>query len=244
MIPKKIHYCWFGRKPKPSLALRCIESWKKHCPDYEIIEWNEDNFNVEECAFCREAYDAQKWAFVTDYARLSVVYRFGGIYLDTDVEVIRNLDTLLDNDCFLGIEQSLQNFAVATGLGFGAVSGHRVLKDLIDEYKKRSFDLILCPEFDTPIIERHGYVRQNRTQNLEDIVIYSTEFFCPKDYESGKITLTDQTYTIHHFAASWVDERQKREFKKYKRRERRNLFIISIIGKKNYDRLKRMLHRE
>ena len=117
MIPKKIHYCWFGGNPLPELAIKCLESWKKYCPDYEIIEWNETNFNLDSCEYVREAYQAKKWAFVSDYARLKVVYDNGGIYLDTDVELIKSLDRLLKNKSFFGTETT---GVVATGLGFGA----------------------------------------------------------------------------------------------------------------------------
>ena len=122
MLPKKIHYCWFGGNELPDLAIKCIESWKKYCPDYEIIEWNETNFDLECCDFVKEAYKAKKWAFVSDYARLKVVYDNGGIYLDTDVELVKSLDILLQEKCYFGEETTGY---VATGLGFGAENGNR-----------------------------------------------------------------------------------------------------------------------
>ena len=117
MIPKKIHYCWIGGNPLPELAIKCIESWKKYCPDYEIIEWNEKNYDFRKNQFMREAYDEKKWGFVPDYARLDIIYEHGGIYLDTDVEIIKPLDSLLKEQGFAGMEQP---GIVALGLGFGA----------------------------------------------------------------------------------------------------------------------------
>lgn len=124
MIPKKIHYCWFGRNPLPELAVRCIESWKKYCPDYEIIEWNEDNYDINKISYVKEAYQARKWAFVTDYVRLDVVNQYGGIYLDTDVELLKSLDPLLKYKSFFGMEEGK---FIATGLGFGAEKGTKIL---------------------------------------------------------------------------------------------------------------------
>ena len=131
MIPKIIHYCWFGRNPKPELAVKCIKSWKKRCPDYEIIEWNEDNFDISSCPlYVRQAYEAKKWAFVSDYVRLKVVYDEGGVYLDTDVELKKGLDALLAYDAYFGFEDGTH---VNTGLGFGAVKGAPILKEMMQD---------------------------------------------------------------------------------------------------------------
>ena len=150
MIPKVIHYCWFGGNAKPASVLKCIESWKKYCPGYEIKEWNEENFRIEDNLYCKQAYDAKKWAFATDYARLVIVYNNGGIYLDTDVEVIKPLDDLLNHKFFIGRQQGFQ---VNTGSGFGAEKGHPVLKRMIDDYEDIPFidengemDLLTCPK--------------------------------------------------------------------------------------------------
>ena len=121
MIPKKIHYCWFGNNPLPESVQRCIESWKKYCPGYEIIEWNEGNYNINKIPFIEKAYKEKKYAFVSDYARLDIIYNEGGIYLDTDVELIKNIDPLLEHSCFLALESC---GAVATGLGFGSIKKH------------------------------------------------------------------------------------------------------------------------
>ena len=136
-IPKIIHYCWFGGKPKPELAEKCIKSWKKHCPDYEIREWNEDNYDLAAAPlYVRQAYEAKKWAFVTDYVRLQVVYECGGIYLDTDVELKKNLDSLLGYSAYFGFEDGKW---IATGLGFGAEQGTPILQELMDDYRDIPF---------------------------------------------------------------------------------------------------------
>ena len=131
MIPKIIHYCWFGRNSKPHSVLKCIKSWEKYLPDYKIIEWNEDNFPIEDNIYCKQAYECKKWAFATDYARLWIIYNYGGIYLDTDVEVVKSWDPLLKHDCFIGRQPGYQ---VNTGSGFGAVKGHPLIKIMLDDY--------------------------------------------------------------------------------------------------------------
>ena len=139
MIPKVIHYCWFGGAPLPDLALKCIDSWKKFCPDYKIVEWNENNFNLECCDFTRESYNAKKWAFLSDCARLYIVYHEGGIYLDTDVELVKSLDEVLNNDCFFGEETSGY---INTGLGFGAEKGSKIVYELLKKYTESRFLLL------------------------------------------------------------------------------------------------------
>ena len=138
-IPKKIHYCWFGGNPKPELALKCIKSWKKYCPDYEIIEWNESNFDVNANQYCRDAYKEKKWAFVTDYARLVILYEHGGVYFDTDVQVIRSIDALLEHPAFMGIERASDSCKVASGLALGSEKGNPLIKEIMDDYDTASF---------------------------------------------------------------------------------------------------------
>lgn len=139
-IPKKIHYCWFGRNPLPESAKKCIESWKKYCPAYEIIEWNEDNFDLTENRYAREAYEQKKWAFVSDYARLKIVYEQGGIYMDVDVELIKPLDELTELDGYMGFEKEIDGqMWIATGLGFGARAGHPIVGALLKDYEDIPF---------------------------------------------------------------------------------------------------------
>ena len=138
MIPKVIHYCWFGGNPLPELALKCIESWKKFCPDYEIKEWNETNYDVRSCRYISEAYDAGKWAFVSDYARFDILYKYGGIYFDTDVELVSSIDDILQRGPFMGTQKG-NPIIVAPGLGIAAAEGMPIYKSILDFYKNKSF---------------------------------------------------------------------------------------------------------
>ena len=212
-IPKTIHYCWFGGNPLPELAQKCIASWKEYCPDYEIIEWNESNFDFSDCTYAREAYEAKKWAFVSDYARLKIIYEYGGIYLDTDVELLASLDSLLNNDCFMGIEKS--NY-IATGLGYGAIPKFNIIKELLDLYFHLSFvntdgtfDLTPCPVITTDLFQKKGFVKEDKTQIIDNTTIYSSEYFCPLDYNYRTCQITENTISIHHYNASWLSTEEK-----------------------------------
>ena len=246
MIPKTIHYCWFGRNPKPELAEKCIRSWKKYCPDYEIIEWNEDNFDISAAPlYVRQAYDAKKWGFVPDYIRLWLVYNYGGIYLDTDVEIIRPLDDLLELQAFAGFEDGKH---VAFGLGFGAEKGNRILKLLMDSYDTLDFynadgslNLIPSPQLNTKVLIEAGLQCNNTMQNLEGMTIFPMEYFCPLEFDIGKLNKTKNTYTIHWFAASWWSEQQRKEHKVMQRKTRFFRFVTGIIGEKAYHKIKRLL---
>lgn len=210
MIPKKIHYCWFGRNEKPALAKKCIESWKKYCPDYEIIEWNEDNFDVDQYPYLRWCYDNKKWAFLSDFARLLIIKENGGIYFDTDVEVLRNLDDLLYYAAFLGFENE-QN--VATGLGFGAEMNHPVVNGMINEYlalevdKNGNYPMIVCPALNTKALLKMGLKLTGESQKIGDIKIFSSEYFNPYDDPTGKLNKTKNTYSVHWYSKSWVSKR-------------------------------------
>lgn len=210
-IPKIIHYCWFGGNPLPDSAKKCIDSWKKYLPDYQIKEWNESNYNIENCEFMKEAYAHHKWAFVTDYARLDVVYQFGGIYLDTDVEVIKPFDKLLANDAFAGFDD---DNLIATGLGFGAKAHNPVIRENRDAYKHLSLynsdgslNLVTCPRITTDILKRHGAKMNNTFQKLEHITLYPKDYFCPLDYYTGVLHITDNTFSIHRYSMSWMDKK-------------------------------------
>lgn len=207
MIPKKIHYCWFGGKPKPDNVLKCIKSWKKFCPDYEIIEWNESNFDIHCMPFVEQAIKAKKYAFASDVARLIAVYENGGLYFDTDVEVIKCFDTLLDNKAFLGFEN---NDYVASGLGFGAEAGMEFFKDHIDAYRDKvfinddgSFNMIGCPRVATELLLKKGLVPDGREQIIDDLHIYPADYFNPYSSITGKLAKTKNTYSIHWYDASW-----------------------------------------
>lgn len=209
-IPKTIHYCWFGGNPIPESNRKFMESWKKFCPDYKIIEWNESNYDVSKNRYMREAYENKQWAFVSDYARLDIIYEHGGIYLDTDVELIKPLDDLLNLQGFAGFESD--KFC-AFGLGFGAIPKLPIIKELRDDYENinfikedGSFNRTACPIFQTEILLKKGLHQNNSLQEICGLTIFPTEYFCPKDFFSGKINLTKNTYSIHHFDASWLDE--------------------------------------
>lgn len=207
MIPKVIHYCWFGRGQMPKLALKCIESWKKYCPDYEIKEWNEDNFDLDMYPYVREAYDTRKFAFVTDVVRLYALYHEGGIYMDTDVEVIKPLDSLLAYDAVSGFESPTQ---IPTGL-MASRDGHPLFKELLDEYNGIHFvrpDGTL--DITTNVIRisntcrEYGLRLDNTLQTVRGFTLLPKDFLCPIEHEGHRLVLTPNTLCIHHFAGSWV----------------------------------------
>lgn len=217
-IPKVIHYCWFGGNPLPKDAKRCIESWKKFCPDYQIIEWNESNFDYTDNLYAKQAMECKRWAFVSDYARLKIVYEQGGIYLNTDVELIRPLDDLLDYEAFFGFENNRekQEREVATGLGFGAQKGNAVVKAMLEDYKNISFlresgthDITPCPERNTDTLIRLGLRPDGTRQTVAGAEIFPAEYFCPIEYQSGRKCVTRNTYSIHRYTASWMKKGEK-----------------------------------
>lgn len=218
-IPKIIHYCWVGGNPKPQSVLYCIESWKRCCPDYEIREWNETNYDFTKNEYMRQAYEAKMWGFVPDYARLDIVYEHGGIYLDTDVEMVHSFDHLLENECFFGFENTGdgENY-VNCGHGFGAVPGHDAIKNARDLYEHVSFvnadgslNLLASPYYTTQSLRQMGLVQENRDQTLDGFQVYASDVLCPKNFRTGKLHQTVRTVSIHHFTASWVDEKIKAE---------------------------------
>lgn len=207
MIPKKIHYCWFGENPLTDSVKKCIESWKKYCPDYEIIEWNEKNYDLNKNEYTKYTYKNKKYAFLTDYVRLDIIYNEGGIYLDTDVELLKPLDDLLDCNGYIGMEQI---GTVNTGQGFGAIKCHPFVKknkefyennDFLD--KKGNFKRIICVKITTDILNENGLKSINEKQEVYNMNIYPVEYFCPLVLGTNKLKITNNTYSIHHFNASW-----------------------------------------
>ena len=214
MIPQKIHYCWFGYGKKPQIVKRCIKSWKKFCPKYEIIEWNEENCDLSTIPpFVRQAYDAKKWGFVSDYFRLKIVYENGGIYLDTDCELIKSLDEVLDNSSFFGFHNGLIN----SGVGFGAEKGFYLLPELMKIYETPFFvlpdgtlDTRPCTERETAVFVRHGLKQDNTEQFLDEIIhIYPKEYFDPGNWGSFFVWKTERTISIHHYLSSWYSPKAK-----------------------------------
>ena len=218
-IPKIIHYCWVGGNPKPQSVLYCIESWKRCCPDYEIREWNETNYDFTKNEYMRQAYEAKKWGFVPDYARLDIVYEHGGIYLDTDVEMVRSFDHLLEHECFFGFEDTGDGeYYVNCGHGFGAAPHHEAVKNARDLYDRLNFtngdgslNLLASPYYTTQSLRQLGLVQENRDQALPGVQICASDVLCPKNFRTGKLHQTSRTVSIHHFTASWVDEKIKAE---------------------------------
>lgn len=218
MIPKVIHYCWFGGSELPEYVERCIQSWKKYCPDYQIIRWDESNYDYRKFPFCEEAYKEKKWAFVSDVARLDIVYSYGGIYLDTDVELIKGLDELLTEHAFMGFERGR---LVATGLGFGGEKGNPIIKNNLDAYLNRSFlnedgsmNLTPCPVITTDVLMTFGLKKIDQTQDLIDMKVFSSDCFCPMLLSDGTAEVGDNTYSIHHYAGSWTTDTEKEKVKK------------------------------
>ncbi|HBV82862.1 MAG TPA: glycosyl transferase [Lachnospiraceae bacterium] len=218
MIPKVIHYCWFGRNPLPPLAVKCIESWKSYLPDYEIREWNEDNFDVDIIPYTREAYEARKYAFVSDYARFYILYHHGGLYFDTDVEVIRPMDDIVARGAFMGCENEakpgMPELAVAPGLGLGCPSGLRIYAEILDLYAGLHFkcadgglNLKTVVAYTTEQLVAKGLKNVNEVQCVADVWVYPKEYFCPMDYYTSQLNITLQTRSIHHYAASWLSWR-------------------------------------
>lgn len=223
MIPKVIHYCWFGKNPEPDDVKQCIASWHKYLPDYEIKRWDESNYDVHKNQYMSDAYKEKKWAFVSDYCRIDVIYQYGGIYLDTDVEVIKSFDPLLSEEMFCGFESrdplmfkkgAIIEQSVAFGLGFGSVSGHKVLKQILELYEKLSFyntdgslNLIACPRYQTQVLKKNGLIDNGETQRFNGGIAYSAEYFCPlSNITDRMLFLTDNTYSIHHFSVTWASK--------------------------------------
>lgn len=230
MIPKIIHYCWFGEKKIPKEIKYYIGTWKKYCPDYKIKIWNEDNFDVKSNIYCKEAYEAKKWAFVTDFVRLKVLYDYGGIYMDTDVEVCKSLDDLLKYKAFFGFES---NNNISTGI-LGACKGNEWIKYLLNFYKDKHFkkqdgtyDITTNVEIITKMTkEKYDILLENKKVIFgNNNILFPFEYLCAKEFKTGKIIRTNNTYTIHHFKGSWLpkDRKIKSIIKRY---------MLNILGEK------------
>ena len=208
LIPKKIHYCWFGGNAIPEGMQYCINTWKKFCPDYEIIQWDETNYDLSKYTYMLEAYKRQKWAFASDVARLDILYQYGGIYMDTDVELIRSLDDLLYQPGFCGVEKWR---IVNTGGGCGVVAGHPMIAHMLKERKKVHFiyeDGTINEEssgtYESMPLVAEGFRPNNTVQTVNGMTIYSSDFFHPYDYMSKECCITENTFGIHRFFGSWV----------------------------------------
>lgn len=207
MIPKKIHYCWFGGKELPELAKKCIASWKKFCPDYEIIRWDESNFDLDQIPYTRWCYDNGKWAFLSDYARLAVVAEQGGLYFDTDVELVKSPEELLRYEAFYGFENET---SVATGLGFGAYAQHPTIVAMCQAYlaleqnADGSFPVQACPALNTAALLPMGLILNGQRQNVAGAEILPMDYLNPYDDATGKLHRTENTIGIHWYSKSWI----------------------------------------
>lgn len=239
-IPKIIHYCWFGGKEKPDNVKKCIESWKRVLPDYQIIEWNENNFDINKLRYTKEAYEAKKYAFVSDVARVHALLNYGGIYMDTDVEVLKSFDSILNSRCVLGIEEGDY---VATSM-IAAEKKHPLIVEFADIYTKLSFydsrgKIIPGTNVQklTDMLKKLGYVQKNIYQELnEEICIYPKEYFSPYDYINCYFNITEKTICVHHFFVSWMPW-QTRAKKVIKRK------LVKIIGVNGMNYLRERLKK-
>ena len=228
MIPRKIHFCWFGRGPMPELALKCIKSWHRLMPDYEYKLWNEDNFDIHINPYVEEAYQAGKYAFVTDFVRLYALYTEGGIYMDTDVEVLKPYDDLLDLPGFTGYEGS-KYLPPVTGT-MASAPGNTWVKEQLDAYDGAHFiledgtlDMTTNTTRISNLMRKGGFIQDGRKQVYKDMHIFPVNYFCPRQ-TTGEILIDDNTYCDHHFMGSWGERKKKSIF-------------LRIIGQKNLTKL-------
>lgn len=233
MIPKKIHYCWFGGNPLPKYAKKYIASWEKYCPDFEIVQWDETNFDLNCHPFVQRAYETGNWAFVSDFARLKIIYENGGIYLDTDVEILKNFDAIMEDECYVGVQQ-IGHF-IATGLGFGAVPYHPMIKAMLKQYDNVMFDEqnknnFACPYLNTKAFCEFGFSYKDEIQTIGGAKIYPPKYFDPIASGSMENLTCNDTFSIHHYSASWAPILQRLKRK-----------IAIVIGEDRILRMKELL---
>lgn len=210
-IPKIIHTFWFSDQPDKPLPKKyqiCLDSWKKYAPDYEIKIWDLSTYHAKNCTFYDQAVEQKYWAFASDYARADVLRRYGGIYMDLDVEMLRPIDDLLYNDAYMSFE-SLNR--IECGSGMGARKGHPIIEEICESYEKRPFikadgglDMSTCPVRFTKVIEQHGLKKNGGFQFVDDITIYPFEVLTGKSFDTGIVYRTERSYTLHHHNGSWV----------------------------------------
>ena len=206
MKNKIIHYCWFGKSPLTPLAEKCISSWKTIMPDYEIKRWDESNFDINCNKWCQNTYKSKNYAHLSDYVRYWAVYNYGGIYLDTDVELLKHLDDLDVN--FFAMEKSFK--LVAPGLGFRAVKNNKLIESIKNWYEQQDFNPQLklklnAPKILTTLLFGSNLKSVDKNIYIEEFTIYTPDYLCPKDWISGEINITENTYAIHHYAESWLN---------------------------------------
>lgn len=235
-IPKTIHYCWFGKGKKSKLFKKCIKTWRNVLPDYEIIEWNEENFDINSNLYVKQAYNAKKYEFVSDYVRMYVLYNYGGIYMDTDVEVLKPLNKFLNYTAFIGFEED--KFCGTSIIG--SEKENVMIKKFLDSYNDisfvrddGSFDETTNVNRITKILLEHGLKFDNTQQNVKDISVFPKTYFSPLNFDDIKTDFSDNTYTIHHFAGSWLPKEVKNNIKIKKKCERRKKFLCNFMSERN-----------
>ncbi len=244
MIPKIIHYCWFGGNEKPELIKAYINTWKKYCPEYEIIEWNESNFDININAYTKQAYEAKKWAFVSDVARLYALYNCGGIYMDTDVEVLKPLDEFLENKAFTGFESKDSPITAV----MGAEKNDSVVKMLLDYYDNAlfinedgSYNMTTNTHIITNYFLKKGVRTNGKEQTIDTFKIYPQIYFCPNNFSRIFNVPSKKSYTIHHYGQSQGWSNSKITNLPFSKRCKRYIIglIRNTIGTNNVERLKR-----
>ena len=221
-IPKTIHYCWFGGGPLRDDFKAYIETWKRHCPDYEIVRWDESSYDYKKNEHMCEAYKHKKWGFVPDYARLDIIYNYGGVYLDTDVELIRNIDDLLCDEAFCGFNYRT---SINNGVGFGAVAGFPLILDQLNAYDSLSFvnqdgslNLKTGPSYQTELMLSKGLVLNNTLQIIDGMTVYPSDVLSPLGLHTGWLSVTDNTHSIHHHSLTWLEKAQHTERDRVRKR--------------------------
>lgn len=239
-IEKKLHYCWFGKNPKPELVQKCIDSWKKYAGNFKIIEWNEDNFDISHYLYAKQAYEINKFAFVSDVARFHILNNEGGIYLDTDVELLKPLDVLLENNFFMGYSQ---DGLVSSGLIMGSAPNQNLIKKILHFYEVTPFLLrngrpnttTVC-EIVSDILEEENIELDGNYYKDSQITLYPYEWFDPYDYKKKELRLTEKTISVHHYMATWKTPKEVRI-------EKIGRFINKMVGDKAYRRIAKIKHR-
>lgn len=215
-IPRIIHYCWFGYQKFSTLEEECIQSWRGFCPDYKIIRWDESNYDINKNLYMKQAYEAGKWAFVSDYARLDILYEYGGIYLDTDVELIKSIDNLLRNEAFIAYGEWP---ALNSGAGVGSVKGNRILREMRDDPRNEIpfinseglYNLTTNSIYESAVLRRYGLKQNFDMQLAGDFMVYPPNYFAPASVVGNAAFITEDTYAIHHCHGSWADKDRKRD---------------------------------
>lgn len=238
MIPKRIHYCWFGNNPKPRLIQKCIASWKRMLPDWEISEWNETNYDVTKNNYIAEAYKQKKWAFVVDYARFDILNQYGGVFLDTDVELLKPIpDSFLEYQAFTGFESEQ---TVNPGLIYASQSNQSVLQAIMNTYENKQFGEKINGRMEnivdivTGVLDSKGLKKDNSFQVIEGIAIFPKEYFCCFNHETQSFEIGSETISVHHYAASWSPWYRRAYFRTIK-------YIAKILGKTRYLRIKQSI---